>query len=114
MTPRRLVDTRDGTGAARGPIGQGQQFTPRLADGSPVPAWANGIVANITSADATAQSYITAWPADLGRPGASTLNPRPNVPVPNQAYLTLGGGSLGVFNATGSTAVIIDVFGYIE
>ena len=114
VTPKRLVDTRDGTGAARGPIGQGQQFTPRLADGSPVPAWANGIVANITSADATAQSYVTAWPADLGRPGASTLNPRPNVPVPNQAYLKLGGGSLGVFNATGSTAVIIDVFGYIE
>jgi hypothetical protein len=36
------------------------------------------------------------------------------VPVPNQAYLKLGaGGRLDVYNNSGATDVIVDVFGYI-
>ena len=36
------------------------------------------------------------------------------MPVPNLAYLKLGsGGHLSLFNDTGSTDLIVDVFGYI-
>ena len=48
-------------------------------------------------------------------PVVSTLNPRPGVPVPNQAYLKLGsGGHLAMFNFAGSSHVIVDLFGYFE
>jgi len=48
-------------------------------------------------------------------PLASTLNPRPSVPVPNQAYLLIGsGGSIGAFNNSGTTDLIVDVFGYVS
>ena len=47
-------------------------------------------------------------------PTASTLNPRPGVPVPNLAYLKLGSaGRLSIYNNTGSTDYIVDVFGYV-
>jgi len=42
------------------------------------------------------------------------MNPRPGVPVPNLAYLKLGtGGHLSVYNNTGQTDFLVDVFGYV-
>ncbi|MGE3588908.1 MAG: hypothetical protein AB7L17_14380 [Ilumatobacteraceae bacterium] len=113
VAPQRLVDTREGLGAPAGPLGQQASMTVGLANGAPVPASASGVVVNVTSADSTAPSFLTAWPTGVERPFASTLNPRPAVPVPNQAYLKLGdGGALDIFNNTGATSVIVDVFGY--
>ena len=113
VAPKRLVDTRDGTGTPQGQVGQGGAISVPLANGSPVPADAKAVVVNVTAADSSRPSYATAWPTGVGRPTASTMNPRPGVPVPNQAYLKLGtGGQLDVFNNSGSTDVIVDVFGY--
>jgi hypothetical protein len=114
VTPNRLVDTRDGTGGVLGPIGPGTSFTAALASTGVIPAGATAAVVNVTSANSTGPSYVTAWPAGVARPTASTLNPRPGVPVPNQAYIRLGpGGQLNVFNDAGNTDVIVDVFGYV-
>ena len=114
VTPSRLVDTRDGTGGVVGPIGQGSSFTAVLAGGGTIPPQATAVVVNVTSANSTAPSFVTAWPSGTGRPVASTMNPRPGVPVPNQAYLKLGSaGELAVFNNSGNTDVVIDVFGYV-
>jgi hypothetical protein len=114
VTPSRLVDTRDGTGGVVGPIGQGSSFTAVLAGGGTIPTRATAVVVNVTSANSTAPSFVTAWPSGTGRPVASTMNPRPGVPVPNQAYLKLGSaGELAVFNNSGNTDVVIDVFGYV-
>jgi hypothetical protein len=110
VTPRRLVDSRDGTGGVNGTIGTA---TLPIASGSPVPATATAAVINATSVDSTIPSYITVWPTGSDRPLASTLNPRPGVAVPNQAYLRLGtSGQLSAFNANGTTNFIADVFGY--
>jgi hypothetical protein len=113
VTPRRLVDTRDGTGGPYGAVGPDGAFDAALANGSPVPANATAVVVNVTSANSTSPSFITAWPHGASRPLAATLNPRVGVPVPNQAYLKLGGGRLGIYNSSGSTDVIVDVFGYM-
>ncbi len=68
----------------------------------------------MTSVNSTVPSFITVWPTALAMPTASTLNPRPGVPVPNLAYLKLGsGGRLSLFNNAGSTDYIVDVFGYV-
>lgn len=114
VAPQRMVDTREGLGGVLGPLGQAGSFSVPLATGAPVPPSASAIIVNITAANSTDRSFVTAWPTGLVRPNASTLNPRPGVPVPNQAYLKLGtNGSLDVFNNSGSSDIIIDVFGYI-
>ena len=70
---------------------------------------------NVTSADSSLPSYVTAWPTGAEQPLAATMNPRPGVPVPNQAYRKLGAdGKLSLYTNSGSTDLIIDVFGYIE
>ncbi len=113
VSPQRLVDSRSGAGGVAGQLGPGASTAAALATGSPVPGSAGAVVVNVTSVNSSHPSFLTAWPAGVGRPTASTMNPRPGVPVPNQAYLKLGGGTLEVFNHSGSTDVVIDVFGYV-
>jgi len=108
ISPSRVVDTRDGAGDRLGSLGANGSFTPVVSGGS-------GAVVNVTSVNASTTGYITAWPAGETMPLVSTLNPRPGVPVPNQAYLKLSAdGRLGVYNFAGSSDVVIDVFGYFE
>jgi len=113
IEPRRLVDSRDGTGGRSGAMAPGESLSVGLTGGS-IPPGAKAVIVNVTSADSTEPSYITAWPTGAPRPLAATMNPRPGVPVPNQAYLKLGeGGQLSLYNYAGSTHVIIDAFGYV-
>jgi hypothetical protein len=80
----------------------------------PVPVNATAAIVNVTSVGSTLPSFVTVWPTGQQRPTASTMNPRPGVPVPNLAYLKLGsGGQLSVFNNTGQTDFLVDVFGYV-
>ncbi len=114
VSPLRLVDSRDGTGGVLGQLGQGSEVSTPIATGTPVPGNAAAAVVNLTSVNSSLPSYMTAWPSGVSRPTASIMNPRPGVPVPNQAYLKLGaGGRLDVYNNSGATDVIVDVFGYI-
>ena len=114
-SPQRIVDSRLGIGArVGGPLGQGQQIDVDVAGVAPVPANATAAIVNVTSVNSSLPSFITVWPAGAAMPTASTLNPRPGVPVPNLAYLKLGSsGRLSLFNNTGSTDYIVDVFGYV-
>ncbi|MCU1386895.1 MAG: hypothetical protein JWL72_233, partial [Ilumatobacteraceae bacterium] len=113
VTPQRVIDTRDGTGGMAGMV-QGMTETMTVANGSPVPAKAAAVVVNVTSVDTEATGFMTVWPTGDDRPGASTLNPRPGVAVPNLAYLKVGsGGTLSIFNANGANNVVVDVFGYV-
>ena len=114
MTPARIADSRFGVGTGvNGPLNQGASVDVAVAGVAPVPQGATAAIVNVTSVDSTAPSFITVWPTGTARPTASTLNPRVGVPVPNLAYLKLGGGKLSLYNNTGSTNYIVDVFGYI-
>lgn len=115
MSPQRIVDSRLGIGTGiNGPLGQGQSVDLAVTGVAGVPQNATAAIVNVTSVNSTIPSFITVWPAGGSRPMASTLNPRPGVPVPNLAYLKLGsGGRLSLYNNSGSTDYIVDVFGYI-
>ena len=115
VSPQRIVDSRNGIGnGVSGPLGQSLSNSVEVAGVGPVPTGATAAIVNVTSVNSTAPSYITVWPTGTARPTASTLNPRVGVPVPNLAYLKLGtGGHLSLYNNTGSTDYIVDVFGYI-
>jgi hypothetical protein len=78
-----------------------------------VPATASAVVANVTVTGTTAGSYLTVYPATSARPLASDLNWTPGKTVPNLVVAELGtNGALGIYNAQGSTDVIIDVAGW--
>jgi hypothetical protein len=114
VTPRRMVDTRDGTGVPVGPIQAGSSLTMPIGGVHSVPTNAQAAIVNVTAVRATAPSYVTVWPTGSTRPTASTLNPIVGLPVPNLAYMKLGSnGRIDAFNFSGSTDLIVDVFGYI-
>jgi hypothetical protein len=120
ITPFRLVDTRP---APIGPIGgpatpfgpdETRTYTAWGAGGGAIPADATGIVLNITAVNATADSFLTLWPAGTARPLASTLNPFPGRITFNAAVVDLNAaGQFSVFNKNGRVDVIIDVTGYL-
>ena len=81
VNPRRLVDTRDGTGGVRGRIGAG--CTLQLTIGTDLaPAGAQALALS-TTVLAERRGYFTVFPCATGRPDTSNLNARAGIPTPN-------------------------------
>jgi hypothetical protein len=113
IQPTRLLDTRDGTGGIRGQLGAGGNLSLQVNGTNGIPSSAVAIVANLTVTDTTGSSYLTAWPDLANRPTASDLNWVAGQTVPNLVVVALGtNGKLDIYNAAGSTDVILDVVGY--
>jgi subtilisin len=120
LTPARLSDTRpdattiDGIAARTGAIGPGQTRVIPVTGRGGVPATGVGAVAlNVTATGGTAASYLTVHPTGAPRPLASNLNTQPGQTVPNMVIARIGtNGTISVFNASGSTHVIVDVLGW--
>ncbi|MEV6210387.1 PKD domain-containing protein [Kitasatospora sp. NPDC051914] len=87
--------------------------TLKVAGTAGVPEDATAVVLNLTADRPTANGYLTAFPHGMNRPTVSNLNFRTGQTVANQAVVPLGAdGSIDLYNFTGSTRVIADVFGY--
>ena len=119
ITPCRLFDTRaDQTAGPRHvPLGGGETFTQpvRGHNGNcDVAADADGVAMNVTVVNGTVASFLTVWPADAGRPLASSLNWVANAPpTPNKVDVKLSAtGTISLFNNVGTVDVLADVVGY--
>jgi hypothetical protein len=115
VVPTRVLDTRDGTGAAAGEVGPGGSVTLDVTDqpGSPVPGDATAVILNVTATDATTGTYITAWPAAEARPLASNLNLGPGQTRPNLVTVKLSDdGSFSLYNNLGTVHLVADVQGW--
>jgi hypothetical protein len=109
MTPTRLIDTRSG----HGPIGAGGTLVLPIAGQNSVPTTAKAVVLNVTATNPTASSYLTVWPDGAPMPFASDLNYITGQTVPNLVVVKLGaGGAIDLYNAFGTTDVIVDVVGW--
>jgi hypothetical protein len=110
LSPRRLVDTRDGGGA---PLPAAATLEAVVAGAVGVPA--EGVVAvalTLTATEATARGFLTLWPAGQPRPVASVLNVAAGDTRANLAVTPLGaGGAVAVFTQ-GGAHVVLDVVGY--
>lgn len=126
IQPSRFADTRigeqfatiDGAGP-KGAVRADQTTTVPIASrgspGSEVPATDVGaVVVSLTATGGTANTYITAYPTGSERPGASNLNPSAGQTVANMAIVPVGAdGSITLYNAKGTTELIVDVLGWI-
>ena len=113
VTPARVLDTR-----STQRLGPGATLQLQVAGNGGVPAMSSavpptGVVLNVTATNPTAASYLTAWPDGAAQPLASDLNYVAGQTVPNLVIVKLGAnGAVDLFNAFGSTDVVVDVVGW--
>ncbi len=115
LSPYRLLDTRNGVGAAAGKVGPGQTLDLQVTGvaNSGVPGeGVDAVVLNVTVDQPTEVSYLTVWPTGEAFPIASSLNYVPDQTVPNLVIAKVGaGGKVSLYNAFGSTHLLADVVG---
>jgi hypothetical protein len=112
VTPTRIVDSRTGT-AVSGPLGANSTTNVPVTGVGPIPGSAASVMATLTSVDATQTTFFTAWAAGQPRPYTSDLNPSVGAPRANAAVLWPGTGrASSIYNAAGTSGVIVDVTGY--
>ena len=114
LAPTRILDTRDGTGGFHGRVGQTPiALTVSTVAGSISGTAATAVVLNVTVANPSAPSFLTLWPDGASRPAASDLNFLAGQVTSNLVVVKVGAdGKIGIFNAAGTTDVIVDVVGW--
>ena len=110
LTPKRVMDTRSGTGVAKARIGAGKQVTLTVPG---LPSTATAVVLNVTAIKPSTSGYLTVFPAGTTRPTTSSLNFVAGQTVPNLVMVKVGtGGKVTVYNRSGTVDVIADLAGY--
>ena len=114
VTPARILDTRDGTGAPKARLGADSTLALQVTGEGGVPATGvSAVVMNVTVVSPSAQSWLVAWPDGTPKPLAANLNYLPNQVVPNLVEVKVGdGGKVDLYNRFGSTDVVADVAGW--
>jgi DNA-binding beta-propeller fold protein YncE len=128
ITPYRVCDTRpvgsvpanqcndDSTGAGSGPITQGATRVVTVDGMGSVPgSGVTAVVVNVTAVGPTSNTYLTVYPDGLSsRPGTSNLNPSAGTVLANLVEVGVStAGKIDVFNALGTTNVVLDIEGYV-
>jgi hypothetical protein len=113
LSPRRVLDTRDGFGAPLAPVGQ----TPlelRLLGQVGIPSsGVSGVMMNVTAVAPTANTFVTVYPGGSARPMASNLNVSGGQVIPNMVLARLGPeGTVMMYNNGGTVDLVADVVGY--
>lgn len=113
VSPRRLLDTREGLGAPLARIGPQRTIDVTVASRAGVPANATAVVLNVAATNVDAPSFITVWPRGEPQPGTSNLNLAAGQTVANLVICRLGvGGALTFRNELSECDVLADVLGY--
>jgi hypothetical protein len=112
IRPARLADTRLSGGA----IGAGRSVEVLTTRRAGVPlSGVMAVILTVTAASSTSSSgWLTVWSSGTPRPGTSNLNPRNDRPVAVTVVVQPGAdGGVNIYNAAGSTHVVIDVTAYV-
>lgn len=116
LSPSRLLDTRDGTGAgSAAPIGGNGVLDLQVAGRGGVPATGVGaVILNVTAVSPSGSGFLTVYPTGGAVPNASNLNFTAGQVVPNLVVAKVGtGGKVSIRNTSpGATHVVADVAGY--
>ncbi|MFE2236809.1 hypothetical protein ACFXA4_30175 [Streptomyces sp. NPDC059442] len=108
VTPKRLMDTRDGTGVPKARVGAGGTVTLPVTEPG-----AQAVVLNVTATAPTATSFVSVYPYGTAR-GASNLNFTAGRTVPNLVVVPVKDGKVTFYNHAGTVDLIADVAGYYK
>ncbi|MFI6936464.1 PKD domain-containing protein [Streptomyces sp. NPDC050287] len=112
--PTRILDTRNGTGAAKAKVGPGAVLRLKVAGVKGVPGTGvTAVTLNLAGVNASTSTVITAYPDGTTRPTASNLNLVPGQVTPNLVTVPVSpGGYIDLYNHSGSVDLVGDVEGY--
>lgn len=106
VTPRRLVDTRDGTGGSRRLRGGTTVEVQAVAPGSTSTA----VALNVTAVDPGADGFVTAWPCGTTMPVVANLTPQAGVTRPNAVHVRVGTNGKVCLYSLRDTDLVVDLF----
>jgi hypothetical protein len=113
LSPRRVLDTRDGTGAPLARVGQEALPVTLLGRGGVPSSGVSGVMLNVTAVTPTANTFVTVYPSGTDRPLASNLNVVAGQVIPNMVLARVGSdGSVMIYNNGGVIDLVADVVGY--
>jgi hypothetical protein len=114
VTPCRVADTRNATGALGGPslAANTARAFPVQSSLCGIPATAKAYSLNVTAVPHAALGYLTAWPSGQSLPVVSTLNSSTGAVAANAAIVPAGtSGEVSIY-VSDATDVILDIDGY--
>ena len=114
LTPCRVADTRNATGALGGPslAENDSRAFPVHSSACGIPSTAKAYSLNITAVPHGSLGFLTAWPSGQAQPVVSTLNSSTGAITANAAIVPAGNsGEISIFVSDASD-VILDVDGY--
>lgn len=114
--PKRVLDSRDGTGGFSTPWGNGTTRSLTVTGGATtVPADATAVVMNVTGVKPSTTTHVTLWPAGQPKPDASNINLPPGSVRPNLVVVKVGtAGKVSIFNNSGTIDLLADIVGYFR
>ena len=109
LVPSRVLDTR-----ATAKVAGNSSIDVQITGAGGVPATGvEAVTLNLTETNASAASYITAYPTGASRPLASNVNFVAGQTVPNRVIVKLGtAGKITLYNAFGNVDLLADVNGW--
>jgi peptidoglycan hydrolase-like amidase len=119
-TPKRVIDTRNGTGGRTGrvtpttPLSVPVRGVKVSVGGSTqaIPADASAVALNLTIVDSVSQAYATVWPCGAPRPTASNVNFLGGTRVANGVVAPIGAdGSVCIYTHA-NAHVVVDIAGW--
>jgi len=108
LPANRVFDTRRPNPPIVGPADT------RIVDlSSVIPASATAVTFNLTATEATASTFVTAWPTGTSRPTASNVNVPAGDTRPNLVTVAVGPNrQVSLFNNAGQVHLIVDLAGF--
>ncbi|HEX9033225.1 MAG TPA: peptidoglycan recognition family protein [Streptosporangiaceae bacterium] len=111
--PLRVLDTLNGTGGYRTPVGPGATIRLLVTGKNGVPpSGVTAVVLNVVATNPTKNSYVTVYPDGMTRPGTSNLNFTAGQTFPIQVVVRVIDGKVDMYNNAGSVNLIADLVGY--
>jgi hypothetical protein len=118
LAPARLLDTRTGTGAARGAVAANATVPLHVTGHGGVPATnVTAVLLNLSAVTPAAGGSLTAWPAGSAKPGVSQVSfAGDGIGLGNLVLVRVGSGGVVDIanNSRGRLQLVADVFGYVR
>ncbi|MFD7260674.1 N-acetylmuramoyl-L-alanine amidase [Streptomyces sp. NPDC059874] len=110
VTPKRLMDTREGLGVPLQKVAGGTSVTLPVTSAGMNNVTA--VVLNVTATNPTQASFVSVYPNGTTRADASNLNFTAGQTIPNLVVVPVVDGKVAFYNHAGTVDLIADITGY--